>query len=72
MISDADRATSYRVLIQRLFTGGLLPYRAAMQYTDQEILAALTEALLPIVGADGLWAAREVLCVRRDGEGREA
>lgn len=60
-IDEADRETSRRALINRLFMGGLLPYRVDMQYTDHELFAALAGILLPIIGTDALYAAREVL-----------
>lgn len=61
-MDDADRITSRRVLVQRLFMAGRLDYHTDMQYTDTELFAALAAVLVPIVGADALWAARSVLC----------
>jgi len=55
------------VLIARLYRYNRgLPYRATMEYTDDELRVALTAALLSIVGADGFYMARELLCLPQE------
>lgn len=63
-MTDEDRATSYRVLRMRLFLCGYTNTLDADEETLRRALLALPhsiEDLHPIVSADGLWAARDVL-----------
>lgn len=67
-MSDADQAISWRVLRQRLFLAGLTErldadpaeLGAALQSQGLDADDAIA-ALCTLVGADGVWAARESL-----------
>jgi hypothetical protein len=63
-MTNEDRATSYRVLRYRLFLGGHTNTLDADEETLRRALLAIPhsiEALCQTVGADGVWAAQNVL-----------
>lgn len=66
MISEEDKATSYRVLLNRLYMDGELPERSSVEYTKRELYQAVAGILLRHIGSDAFYAACELLCSTHD------
>ena len=66
-MNEDDQATSRRVLIQRLskYSHGL-PYRATLEYSDDELRKELIAVILPLFGNDGLREAIRLLSLPDD------